>query len=62
MIEEDADLAEVDYDRVVTETAKAVLFDFSGDEVWLPLSQIWLDTDSKTVTMPFWLAREKGLI
>lgn len=62
MIEEDSDLVELDYDRVVTETTKAVLLDFNGDEVWLPLSKIELDTDSETVTMPFWLATEKGLI
>jgi hypothetical protein len=30
--------------------------------VWLPKSQCEWDPDDKTMTMPEWLAKEKGLI
>lgn len=36
---------------------------FDGKEtVWLPKSQCEWDEDSKTMTMPVWLAKDKGLI
>jgi len=51
------------------ETAKAVFASLDADKkkaVWLPLSQIELaDTKMKgvkTVTLPVWLAEEKGLV
>lgn len=44
------------------ETELAYLF-FDGDqEVWLPKSQCQWDPDDRTMTMPVWLAQEKGLI
>lgn len=43
------------------ETEKAIRF-FDGDRtVWLPKSQVEINDDG-TVTMPEWLAEEKGLI
>lgn len=43
------------------QTEKAVQF-FDGDKlVWLPLSQIEVNDDG-TVTMPEWLAVDKGLV
>ncbi len=55
--------------EIVRETAKAVLV-HDGDEsraVWLPLSQIELSKNDHspgvhTVSLPEWLAQEKGLI
>lgn len=48
---------------VVAETAKAYKFDAGLDEgVWLPKSQCEWDKDSKVMTMPMWLATEKGLV
>jgi hypothetical protein len=48
-------------------TEKAVLVSDTGDEekaVWLPLSQIEIDHITPTtmvVTLPVWLAKDKGL-
>lgn len=46
------------------ETDKAFLFwDGGNDEpVWLPKSQVEWDETGKIMTMPEWLALEKGLI
>lgn len=47
--------------EVRAQTDKAIQF-YDGDRtVWLPRSQIELNDDG-TVTMPEWLANEKGLI
>lgn len=48
-------------------TDRAVYADFGGKEpVWLPLSQIEIspneDNSTHTLTLPEWLAREKGMI
>ena len=57
------------FGRVHAETERAVRFSETGDDkdaVWLPRSQIEIEPASKagyvTVTMPEWLAQEKGLI
>jgi len=51
------------------ETPRAILVSDDGDSekaVWLPLSQIEFEKTSKpsiiTVTLPVWLAKERGLI
>lgn len=49
------------------ETGKAVLVSDTGDKadaVWLPLSQVEIEPEGAThvVTLPEWLATEKGLI
>lgn len=44
------------------ETEKAYRFYDGGKEEWLPKSQCEWDPDSKTMTMPEWLAKEKGFI
>lgn len=50
------------------ETPKAVLVSDTGendDAVWLPRSQIEIEPAKKglfTVTMPEWLAKDKGLV
>ena len=47
--------------EIRAETEKAIQF-FDGDVVvWLPRSQIEVNDDG-TVTMPEWLAIEKGLV
>lgn len=44
------------------ETELAYCF-FDGDrEVWLPKSQVEWDEHEKTMAMPEWMARDKGLI
>jgi hypothetical protein len=50
---------------VVCFTDKAILVDFQGEEVWLPLSQIeTFDANSSPnrVTMTAWIAKQKGII
>lgn len=49
------------------ETGKAILVSDTGDKkdaVWLPKSQVEIEDDGKTVTvtLPEWLAQDKGLI
>lgn len=52
--------------RVVYMTEKAVRIDDGKEIVWVPKSQIEeaddLDEDTKSITIPEWLAQEKGLI
>ena len=57
------------FGRVHAETERAVRFSETGEDdkaVWLPRSQIEMQSGDKagyvTVTMPEWLAQEKGLI
>lgn len=62
------------YFHIVKETEKAVLLCadtntayFDGDDfeydaqIWFPKSQIILDTEASTITLPRWLAEEKDL-
>lgn len=59
---------EVDFDYVdedkETKHAHYVVIESGFDEraVWLPKSQIEIDEHHKVITMPEWLAEEKGLI
>lgn len=55
-------LAEVEYEDIVSETQRGILFQINGEEHWLPRSQIEVDTDAKVITMPEWLSIEKGLV
>lgn len=54
----DHELVDVDGE---TQTEKAVQFFDGSKTVWLPRSQIEINDDG-TVTMPEWLAMDKGLI
>lgn len=55
-----SDVIEIEI-AVETETERAILVDFGGDElVWLPRSQIELVEGA--VLIPEWLAMEKGMI
>ena len=46
------------------ETARAYLVHDGHQDVWLPKSQVeyYKERTTAIVTMPYWLAREKGLI
>lgn len=48
-------------DTMVRETERAWLFAIDGDEVWIAKSQGVLDEANSEVTVPEWLADEKGL-
>src|ERR1700739_1066478 len=46
---------------ILFDTEKAYRFDGgTGEPVWLPKSQCEWDKDAKEMTMPEWLAKEKG--
>lgn len=47
--------------QVKHETEKAILVNDGTEDIWLPKSQCEMNPDG-TVTMPEWLAHEKGLI
>jgi hypothetical protein len=57
-------LVDIAYDQIILDDDKykAVLFDFGGKEVWLPRSQIEINTDHREVTMPERLAIEKEIV
>lgn len=48
-------------DTLVRETELAWLLAIDGDEVWIAKSQGELDEANSEVTIPEWLADEKGL-
>ncbi len=48
---------------IVAETERAWKIDHGGDEeCWVPKSQCEWDSETKTMTMPQWLAIDKGII
>lgn len=48
--------------EIKAETEKAYRFYDGKETVWLPKSQCEWNEEEKTMTMPEWLAMEKGLI
>ena len=48
-------------ERVETPRAYLLVME-TGEEVWMPKSQIQVDWDRGTVTLPRWLAEEKQLL
>lgn len=52
--------------RIVHSTEKAVKIDDGKNIVWVPKSSIEeeddLDENTKSITIPEWMAKEKGLI
>lgn len=43
---------------------KAALLEYNGEEFWVPKSQVEFcyDFDPPKITMPVWLAKEKGIV
>ena len=61
------DAQDIPFDRVVNITGMSWLLDIGEDQaVWFPKSQCGMDKEPSesggTVYVPYWLAREKGLI
>ena len=54
---------EITYDKIIRETPKAYLVLFGDEWIWLPKSKIEIRelTHEKYITLPMWLAVEKGL-
>lgn len=48
--------------RELVDIAAAYRFSDGDKVVWLPKAQSEWDVDTKTMTMPEWRAKEKGLI
>jgi hypothetical protein len=56
------DLVEIDA-ILIDKTENALLVDVGDDEnVWLPSQTCTHDRDTQTVTLPEWLAIERGLV
>lgn len=60
-----SDLIDIDVD-LKHETAKAYLVNAGGDDVWIPKSQCEFEMGDKPpsgkLTLPEWLAENKGLV
>jgi len=54
-------LIEFEIETILRETDLALLLIIDGLELWLPKSQIEM-ADEETVSIPKWLALEKGLV
>ena len=48
------------YGMIKARTSLAILWDDGDTQAWLPLSQIELPDDEKSVLMSCWLAEDKG--
>jgi RNase P/RNase MRP subunit p29 len=48
--------------QILFETEKAYRFDSGDKQEWIPKSQCQWDQDNKVMTMPEWIAMEKGFI
>jgi hypothetical protein len=63
-------MAEDDYEletfagRVRAIASKAILFyvNDAEEEIWFPLSEVELDENGRSLDVPRWLARDRGLI
>lgn len=61
-VRKNAELADIDCE-IIAQTEKAYKIDVGRDEaVWIPKSQCQWDKDAKQMTMPVWLAIDKGLV
>jgi len=61
MVRYDNEIITIQADRKVRDNANdaAILFDFDGEEIWLPRSQI--EIVDLEIDIPLWLATEKGI-
>jgi len=56
-------LIEVEYGELLHETDNAILFDFEGEEIWIPRSLIDShDASNQLVEIPLWFAEQKGIV
>lgn len=57
------DIDDIDYVRETSGASGAYLVRDAKDvEHWIPKSQVEYDKDSKTFTMPEWLAEDRGFV
>lgn len=56
------DPIELIHDGVDKMTDAAALIRFPEGPTWIPLAEIDGDIEETTVTIPFWLANDRGLI
>jgi hypothetical protein len=55
------DRIDVPYDAVVHETESAWLLTVEDEDIWFPKSQCSIGTENEEISVPTWLAIEKGL-
>jgi len=56
-----SDIVDIDC-TILRETDKAYQIDAGGEPVWVPKSLCEWDASDKTMAMPEWVAKERGLI
>jgi hypothetical protein len=66
---DDDKTVDVEVERIITETEKALLVVIDGAEVWMPKNQIHDDSECYslksgpgTMTITRWIAEQKGLL
>jgi hypothetical protein len=47
---------------IIAETEKAWLLNVEGEESWFPKSKCTIDEKRGVITVPHWLADQKGLV
>lgn len=62
MVSGKSDLVGIEDGVVIGETDLAFRFVLGDMTVWLPKNQVEWDSDGRIMTMPEWLAVEKGLV
>jgi len=54
---------EVEYGEILHSTDDAILFDFEGEEIWLPRKLIENhDRSNNLLEIPEWLAEKEGIV
>ena len=61
-VQEGVDCDDYHYEELICQTEKAWLFLIEEKEHWLPKSQCKIDEEDKVISIPDWLAEEKGLV
>lgn len=56
------EVQEYEYAEMKAETDRAWLLTVENEDIWFPKSQCEVDTKRKTIDVPNWIARQKGLI
>ena len=56
-------LVEVEYGDILHSTDDAILFDFEGEEIWLPRKLIEShNRENHLLDIPLWLAEKEGIV
>ena len=61
MVKRHHNILDYEFEDIINETENAWLILIREEEIWFPKSQVEVDEDNNTISMPEWLATEKGL-